>query len=204
MTDKPHAPATERNRDAILEVLADELRDRSSVLEIGSGTGQHAVYFASRLPHLNWQTSDRLQNHAGIKAWIDSANAPNVQTPLDIDVESPAPVTTSYDAVFSANTAHIMSARAVDQMFSLVGKLLRENGVFCLYGPFNRNGEFTSESNERFDASLRSQDRLMGIRALEDMDALAKSDGMRRHRLYAMPANNFLVVWQRIDAASGD
>lgn len=200
MTERPSAPATERNREAILEILTDQFSSRSSVLEIGSGTGQHAVYFASRLPHLIWQTSDRVQNHAGINAWIDSAAESNVKRPLEIDVQSPPPIAASYEAVFSANTAHIMSAKAIEAMFELVGTALSAGGgIFCLYGPFNRSGEFTSESNARFDASLRSQDPLMGIRNLEDMDTLAEREGMQRHRLYAMPANNFVVIWRRTD-----
>jgi len=173
--------------------------NRSSVLEIGSGTGQHAVYFASHLPHLTWQTSDRVQNHAGINAWIDSAAVSNVKRPLEIDVQSPPPIADSYEAIFSANTAHIMSAKAVESMFALVGRVLSAGGLFCLYGPFNRSGKFTSESNARFDASLRSQDPLMGIRDLEDMDALAERKDMLRHRLYAMPANNFVAIWRRND-----
>jgi len=197
VTDKPIAPATERNRDAILEVLADEFSDRTAVLEIGSGTGQHAVFFADKLANLSWQTSDRKQNHAGIKVWIESANVANVRLPLELDVEvSPGP-DDSFDAVFSANTAHIMSMHAVECMFALVGNLLPVGGKFCLYGPFNCNGEFTSDSNEKFDASLRSQDPSMGIRNLEDLQALAESAGMRRSRLYTMPANNFIAVWRR-------
>jgi len=201
VTEKPSAPATERNRDAILDVLGEEFRHRSSVLEIGSGTGQHAVYFAKSLSHLTWQTSDRSENHDGINAWLASAEAENVLVPLDLDVESPPPLEQSYDAVFSANTSHIMSMRVVECMFGLVGKLLPKEGKFCLYGPFNRNGEFTSDSNARFDASLRGRDPLMGIRNLEDLDALAEQSGMRRSHLYAMPANNFIVVWQRNDSA---
>lgn len=198
MTDRPSAPATERNRDAILDVLAVEFAGRSSVLEIGSGTGQHAVFFAARLPDLTWQTSDRKQNHAGINAWIESAGVANVVAPLEIDVESTPPVDPIYDAIFSANTAHIMSMKAVECMFDLVGGLLPVDGNFCLYGPFNQNGEFTSESNRQFDASLRSQEGSMGIRDLEELEVLAEQAGMRRARLYAMPANNFIVIWRRL------
>ncbi len=200
MSDKPSAPATERNREAILEVLADELRDHTAVLEIGSGTGQHAVYFADHLRNLTWQTSDRKQNHVGIEAWIESANVANVRRPLELDVEAPPKLDASYDAVFSANTAHIMSMHAVECMFALVGKLLPVAGKFCLYGPFNRDGEFTCESNETFDASLRSQDPSMGLRNLEDLESLAETAGMQRSSLHAMPANNFIVVWRRADS----
>jgi len=198
VTEKPNAPATERNQDAILDVLKVEFSDCSAVLEIGSGTGQHAVFFAAQLPGLTWQTSDRKQNHAGINAWVDSAGVGNVIAPLDIDVEQHAPVEPVYDAIFSANTAHIMSMQAVECMFELVGSLLPEDGKFCLYGPFNQAGEFTSDSNRQFDASLRRQEPSMGIRNLEDLEDLAEQAGMRRHRLYAMPANNFIVIWRRL------
>jgi len=198
VTEKPNAPATERNQDAILEVLAVEFADRSAVLEIGSGTGQHAVFFAAQLPGLTWQTSDREQNHAGINAWVDFAGVTNVIAPLDIDVELSPSVDPVYDAIFSANTAHIMSMQAVERMFALVGTLLPEDGKFCLYGPFNQEGEFTSDSNQRFDASLRHQEPSMGIRDLEELEELAEQAGMRRHRLYAMPANNFIVIWRRL------
>lgn len=199
MIERPHAPATDRNRDAILEILSDELADRTKVLEIGSGTGQHAVFFSERLPHLTWQTSDVEDNHGGIKSWIDFAKVRNVIGPLEIDVEVTNVIDGNFDVVYSANTAHIMSMHAVTCMFELVGSLLPVSGKFCLYGPFNREGEFTSESNATFDASLRSRNPLMGLRNLEELDALAERHGMQRTSLYAMPANNFLVIWRRSD-----
>jgi cyclopropane fatty-acyl-phospholipid synthase-like methyltransferase len=198
VTERPNAPATERNREAILEVLVDEFGDRHEVLEIGSGTGQHAVFFASAMSHLTWQTSDVVTNHPGIRSWIEFSNIDNVKPPLEIDVESATRIDGKFDAVYSSNTAHIMSMHAVECMFELAGNLLPENGKFCLYGPFNRNGEFTSESNARFDASLRSQNPLMGIRNLGDLEVLAEKAGMQRSSFYAMPANNFIVAWSRI------
>ena len=197
MTERPDAPATDRNREAILEVLVDEFSDRNEVLEIGSGTGQHAVFFANAMSHLTWQTSDVSKNHSGIRSWIEFANIDNVKPPLEIDVELVRGIDGNFDAVYSSNTAHIMSIRAVEFMFELVGNLLPMNGKFCLYGPFNRNGDFTSESNARFDASLRNQDPSMGIRNLEDLEVLAEKAGMQRSSLYAMPANNFMVAWNR-------
>jgi cyclopropane fatty-acyl-phospholipid synthase-like methyltransferase len=197
VTERPDAPATERNREAILEVLVDEFSDRHEVLEIGSGTGQHAVFFANAMSHLTWQTSDVSKNHSGIRSWIEFANIDNVKPPLEIDVELVSGIDGNFDAVYSSNTAHIMSMRAVEFMFELVGNLMPMNGKFCLYGPFNRNGDFTSESNARFDASLRSQDPSMGIRNLEDLEVLAEKAGMQRSSLYAMPANNFMVAWNR-------
>jgi cyclopropane fatty-acyl-phospholipid synthase-like methyltransferase len=195
MTDKPNAPATGRNRDAILEVIQTEFGDRHSVLEIGSGTGQHAVYFGAAMPWLTWQTSDLAENLQGISSWIDDSGLPNVRQPILLDVERPDSNGGDYDAVFSANTAHIMSTQAVRCMFDIVGRLLPPGGLFCLYGPFNQNGRFTSASNERFDQSLRRQNPAMGIRDLEELDDMARQSALRRRRLYAMPANNSLVVW---------
>ena len=194
-TEKPHAPATTRNKDAILKVLALEFAKASSVLEIGSGTGQHAVHFAQSLPHLTWHTSDRLQYHDGINAWLEDFELSNVTAPVELDVLTSPDPEFAFDAVFSANTAHIMGIDAVQAMFELVGRCLAPNGVFCLYGPFNENGEFTSSSNEDFHRSLQSQDPAMGIRDLEYLHELANQAGLDNIRQYAMPANNRIVVW---------
>ena len=161
MSARPDAPATRRNRDAILEVLRSELSAAVSVLEIGSGTGQHAVYFGRALPDLRWQTSDRAENHETILTWLAHEALANVQPPLALDVLEVDRLADDYDAVFSANTAHIMSFPAVEKMFSLTGSVLRPGGVFCLYGPFNIDGEFTSESNRQFDRSLQEQNAAM-------------------------------------------
>lgn len=197
MTGLPTSPASERNRQPILDVLLDEFKDRSNVLEIGSGTGQHAVFFAAAMPHLTWHTSDLPENHDSIRAWLDRENPGNAEPPLALDVETFEPEGLAMDAVFSANTAHIMSLDAVGCMFRLVGRLLPEGGIFCLYGPFNLDGRFTSESNAEFDASLRQRDPAMGIRDLASLDDLAAGAGMSRLRLYAMPANNHLAVWRK-------
>jgi cyclopropane fatty-acyl-phospholipid synthase-like methyltransferase len=197
MSARPEAPATGRNRDAILAVLSDEFQDRRNVLEIGSGTGQHAVYFGPRMSHLQWQTSDVPGNHAGITAWIDSVDCANVLPPIELDVLAAANLDGRYDAIFSANTAHIMSFAAVTAMVRLVGRVLTDGGIFCLYGPFNVDGQFTSESNARFDLSLRSQDPAMGIRDLADIGALAEDCELALARRYAMPSNNMLLVFVR-------
>lgn len=197
LVEKLTAPATERNRDAILDVLQVELQRSSSVLEIGSGTGQHAIYFGKSLPHIRWQTSDRVVNHDGILAWVNSTELANVLEPLDLDVERVQTPPGSYDAVFSANTAHIMSEAAVACMFRLVGRVLEGDGVFCLYGPFNIDGNFTSQSNEQFNRSLKSQDAAMGIRDLELLQDFGKGNGLFILRQYTMPANNMLIVWKK-------
>lgn len=193
----PNAPATERNRDSILEVLRREFEHVQSVLEIGSGTGQHAIFFARELAWLTWQTSDREQNHDGIKAWLGDASLRNVLPPLSLDVEEVDKVPGDYDAVFSANTAHIMNFGAVKCMFTIVSRCLASKGCFCLYGPFKVDGDFTSESNEAFDESLKSQDPRMGIRDLESLHELAANNGLLHDKSYAMPANNMLVVWRK-------
>lgn len=195
--DKPFAPATERNSQAILEVISHEFRGSSSVLEIGSGTGQHAIVFGEALTHLTWQTSDRDENHSGIRTWIKDAAVTNVFPPLSLDVLSADLPKSSYDAVFSANTSHIMNLPAVVKMFELVSAVLKDDGVFCLYGPFRQGQEFNSESNARFDQSLRNRDPHMGIRDLEDLDRLGHEGNLRRLRLFAMPANNHLAVWTK-------
>jgi len=189
--------AAERNKRPILEVLQKEFRDARRVLEIGSGTGQHAVFFGAELPHLTWQTSDLPENHAIILQALQDYGPDNVKAPLDLDVEHAEGRTIEADAVFSANTAHIMSIHAVERMFELVGRVLPQDGPFCLYGPFNFSGQFSSDSNARFDASLRERNPSMGIRDLGDLDRFAGASAMSRVRLYAMPANNHIAVWQK-------
>ncbi len=195
MSYKPHAPATDRNKQAILSVIRQEFGDCSSILEIGSGTGQHAVHFAAELDHVTWQTSDVQENHAGIRSWLRDAALPNVRAPFVLDVLTAPVPDERYDGVFSANTAHIMSFEGVEKMFSLVGSVLNDSGVFVLYGPFRQKGEFNAPSNAAFHESLRQQNHEMGVRHLEDLDRLAAKGGMRRARVYAMPANNHIVVW---------
>lgn len=195
--DKPFAAASARNAAPILGVLRHELRGRSTVFEIGSGTGQHAVTFATALPELTWQTSDLKQSHDGIRAWIDEAGLDNVLPPLDFDVLTAATPAERYDAVYSSNTAHIMSAAAVQRMFELAGAVLKPGGVFCTYGPFSRAGRCSTRSNEDFDAALRARNPSMGIRDLDDLEGLAGRNGMVLARTYAMPANNLLVVWSK-------
>jgi cyclopropane fatty-acyl-phospholipid synthase-like methyltransferase len=194
---KPYASASARNAAPILGVLRYEFRDCSTVFEIGSGTGQHAVTFATALPDLLWQPSDLAQSHDGIRAWIDDAGLDNVLPPLPFDVLTAETPREKYDAVFSANTAHIMSYAAVCRMFEHAGAMLHDDGVFCLYGPFSRGGTFSTASNAEFDASLRSRNPAMGIRDLDDLALLAAQNGMRLARTYAMPANNLLLVWTR-------
>jgi len=197
MTDKPYAEYAARNAAPILEILRREFRDSSQVLEIGSGTGQHAVAFAAVLGHLHWQTSDLDENHAGINAWIDASQLDNVRPPVSMDVRSADVQADDYDAVFSSNTAHIMGIDAVEYMFCLVGKALRDQGTFCLYGPFRCDGQFNTQSNADFDADLRGRDAVMGIRDIETLDEFAATNGLQRQRFYAVPSNNSVAVWRK-------
>jgi len=197
MSDKPFSEYAERNSGPILEVLKVELSNCVTILEIGSGTGQHAHRFASKLPNLLWQTSDLDENHDGIDAWVRQSQLNNLLPPISFDVLTADVEAASYDAVYTANTAHIMSFDAVAQMFSLVGKALSHGGIFCLYGPIRQGGEFNTASNAAFDESLRARNEEMGIRDIESLDEFGSSCGLTRERLYAMPANNHLAVWRK-------
>jgi cyclopropane fatty-acyl-phospholipid synthase-like methyltransferase len=193
--DKPFSESCVQNRDPILAVLREVFADRRRVLEIGSGTGQHAVYFAPELPHLVWQTADVPQHHAGIRLWLAEAALPNVLPPIALDVNRTEWRTGRYDAVFSANTLHIMGWPEVEKFFEGVGKVLEAGGVLAVYGPFNTNGAFTSESNARFDAWLKARDPASGVRDFEAVDALAHAQGLILRQDIAMPANNRTLVW---------
>lgn len=194
---KPYSPSSEQNQGPILEVLRTTFADRSRVLEIGSGTGQHAVHFAKHLTHLTWQTSDLAENHSGIRAWLDYARLPNVLAPLLIDAKDPVWPVSKVDAVFSANAVHIMSWDCVVGMFAGIGRVLGEGGILCLYGPFNYGGKFTSESNARFDGWLKAENPLSGVRDFEALDKLAFQQGLHLSDDIEMPVNNRCLVWQR-------
>jgi cyclopropane fatty-acyl-phospholipid synthase-like methyltransferase len=197
VNDKPFAESCEQNREPIIAVLREVFADRRHVLEIGSGTGQHAVYFASELPHLVWQTADVPQHHAGIRLWLEEAALPNVLPPLALEVNDTSWHSGRYDAVFSANTLHIMSWPEVEKFFAGVGEVLEAGGVLAVYGPFNYHGAFTSESNARFDAWLKARDPASGVRDFEAVDALARAQGLVLQQDIAMPANNRTLVWRR-------
>ncbi len=197
VASKPFAEYAQRNGGPILEVLQREFSASARVLEIGSGTGQHAAQFADALSHLSWQTSDLIDNHDGIRAWVDDAGLSNLLPPLALDVLDADLTAESFDAVYSSNTAHIMSIDAVERMFDLVGRALIGGGVFCLYGPFRQDGGFNTESNKSFDKTLQSRDAEMGIRDIESLDEFGQSGGLQREHLYAMPANNHLAVWRK-------
>jgi cyclopropane fatty-acyl-phospholipid synthase-like methyltransferase len=195
---KPFSEACERNQQPILSIIKPLLKDKKSLLEIGSGTGQHAVYFAEQLPHINWQTSDQKENHKGIQSWIDDSAINNVISPISLDVTDSNWPCEKVDAVFSANTAHIMSWEMVKCFFEGVGQVLNNNGLFMLYGPFNYNGNFTSESNQGFEQWLKSIDVESGIRDFEAVNLLAEQFGMALFNDYDMPSNNRILVWSKL------
>lgn len=197
--NKPHAPSCARNREPILEVLREQLAGRRHVLEIGSGTGEHAVHFAAALPQLSWQSSDRAENLPGIRAWLDDAALPNTPAPLELDVAGSWPGG-PFDAVFSANTLHIMAWHEVQQLFVRLPTITSTDASLIIYGPFNYRGRYSSESNAEFDQWLKARGAHMAIRDAEAVDALAAAAGFALVDDIAMPANNRCRIWQR----SGD
>ncbi|HET8942774.1 MAG TPA: DUF938 domain-containing protein [Rudaea sp.] len=197
MNEKPFSSACERNREPILAVLQDFFADRRHVLEVGSGSGQHAVHFGAALPTLIWQTSDRPENLAGIRAWLDEAALANTPPPIELDVSRGPLPTTAFDAVFSANTLHIMSWPEVEAFFRALPRITAPTAKVAIYGPFNYDGTYSSDSNAAFDASLKSRAAHMGIRDVAAVDALAVDAGFALRADVAMPANSRLRLWQR-------
>ena len=196
---KPSAPACDENREPILKILQQVFVEPGRVLEIGSGTGQHAAWFPAYLPHLQWQPTEVEENLPGIRAWLAEAELDNVSAPMVLDVSrQPWPVEKA-DYVFSANTVHIMSWPMVEAFFEGLGQVLLPGGDFCLYGPFMFDGRHTAESNAQFDISLKERDPLRGVRDAADLDRLALAAGMQRLNDFPMPVNNRILHWRRLD-----
>ena len=195
---KPFSQACENNRGPILDILMPLLAKKTKVLEIGSGTGQHAVWFAQHMPHLIWQTSDLLDKHSAIKQWIADYPADNLLPPIVLDMLTDKWPSQRYDAIFTANTAHIMPWQGVVNMLTKGGSQLQSNGLFCLYGPMGYGGVIAPHSNIQFDHYLRQQLPHQGIRQFEDIDRLATAAGLKFLHKDALPANNHLLVWQKL------
>ena len=195
--NKPFSASAGRNRAPILEVLSAVFADRRHVLEIGSGTGQHAVHFAAALPQVVWQCADRAPSLPGIRAWLDEAGLPNTPEPLTFDVNDLRWPAGPFDAVYSANTLHIMSWAEVERLFARLPEIVADDAKLAIYGPFNYGGRFTSDSNAAFDARLRAEAPHMGIRDFEAVDALVRAAGFTLLEDRAMPANNRCLVWTR-------
>lgn len=199
----PFAPSAERNKDAILAGLRPHLARCRRVLEIGSGTGQHAVHMSAALPQLVWQCSELPGTVSGLAARLESEGTARTPPPLALDVAAPpwplpaAEAPDAFDAIFTANTLHIMSFAHVGQFFARIGEVLAPGGLCCVYGPMKYRGAFTTKSNAEFDAQLRARDPLSGIRDFEALDELAQAQGLVLVEDLAMPANNQLLIWRR-------
>jgi cyclopropane fatty-acyl-phospholipid synthase-like methyltransferase len=196
MTHKPFSQACENNKDAILQVIQTVFSQPTAVWEIGSGTGQHACYFARHLPHLEWQPTDRQENIPGIRLWQEDAQLANLTPPLTLDVTDAVWPCKAVDALFTANTLHIMSWEEVQSFFDRLAVHLNAKALVCIYGPFNYNGAYTSNSNAHFDQWLKSQNTLSGIKNFEDIVFLATAMGFSLLNDFTMPANNRLLVLQ--------
>jgi len=194
--DKPFSTACERNKAPILEYLRQWLTPGDSVLEIGSGTGQHGVFFASQLPHIVWQCTEQAASLAGLQQWIDEAQLKNLPAPFPLDVNHYTWGTLRYRAVFSANILHIMSWPTVKQFLGQVNKALFPAGKLILYGPFRHHNVYTSDSNAEFDQYLKVRDAQSGIRDLEAIQAILKSKHFAFIKDQPMPVNNQLLLWQ--------
>jgi len=200
MMNKPFSQACENNKRPIVNILTAVFSENKHVLEIGSGTGQHAVFFGQQLPHLTWQTSDLLINHQGINLWLDEAGSANVIKPIVIDLNKPWPMpkdSFQVDGLYTANTLHIISWTLVVKFFEGLKSNLAFDASVCIYGPFNYQGKFSSESNANFDLWLKERDINSGIRDIEAILLLANSAGLTLIDDHAMPANNRLLVFSK-------
>ncbi len=194
---KPFSQACENNKEVILQKIALVFNQPGTILEIGTGTGQHAVHFARNLPHINWQPSDQPENYQLCLPWLAEAELSNINGPLALDVNTRNWQIPPVNGVFSANTAHIMSWPDVEAMFRGVSAKLHNGEAFCLYGPFNYNGQFTSPSNRQFNEYLRKRNSTMGIRDLDDLTKISTASGLDLEADFEMPANNRLLVWRK-------
>jgi cyclopropane fatty-acyl-phospholipid synthase-like methyltransferase len=198
--EKPWSQACENNKGPIAGHLRNIFAATHSVLEIGSGTGQHAVFLARAMPWLAWQTSDLPANHPGIRAWIADEGPANVLPPFALDVDrSPWPCSQCYDGIFTANTLHIMAWPSVANLFAGIGRWLLAGGQLGIYGPFNYGGNYTSDSNAQFDRWLQRQSASQGIRNVEDVMELAQRQRLELVADHAMPANNRLLHWRKVN-----
>lgn len=195
---KPFSESSEQNKYPILTVLKRFFVEATHILEIGSGTGQHAVFFAEHFLNSKWLTSDQAEYHHGIQMWLEESGLRNVEGPLLLDVNQTLWPINKVDAIFSANTVHIMGWQSVENMFAGIAKTLEKDGFFCLYGPFNYNGQFTSESNARFDLWLKQRDSVSGVRDFEALQLLADKADLGLVDDVEMPENNRILVWKKL------
>ena len=194
---KPFSQSCENNKQPILQVIQTVFNKAATVWEIGSGTGQHACYFAQNLPHITWQTTDREENRQGLDKWIEEANLINLPKSLKLNVTDKTWSCQQIKALFTANTLHIMNWQAVENLFSRLENYLSEKAAVCIYGSFNYNGQYTSSSNEEFNQWLKIRDPESGIRDFEAIERLAKTAGLMLKNDHQMPANNRLLIFQK-------
>jgi len=197
--EKPFSQSCENNKTPILYVLKEAFLNASEVLEIGSGTGQHAVHFARNLPHLKWQPSDLAENLAGMQLWFDEVKLTNIKDPIVLNVIDLPWQIEPVDTVFSANTLHIMGKPEIECLFQGIESVLSVDGTLCVYGPFNYGGKYTSESNERFDAYLYRQNPKSAIRDFEWVNSLVEAAGFNLVKDHEMPVNNRLLEWRKVE-----
>ncbi|MDH5516999.1 MAG: class I SAM-dependent methyltransferase [Gammaproteobacteria bacterium] len=196
--NKPFYESCEENKQVILQQLQSLFKPVRQVLEIGSGSGQHAVFFSQQMAHLQWQPSDLQENLAGIELWRQQAGLSNIKAPIELDVMNlQAADLAAVDAVFTANTLHIMSIVHVEALFQAMGRWLQPGGLFCCYGPFNHNGQFSSDSNARFDQWLKQRDAVSGIRDLSELSKFAEQAGIGLKEDIEMPVNNRILIWSK-------
>ena len=193
----PFSEACERNKDPILEVLRIQFADRTQVLEIGSGTGQHAVHFARALTHITWHPTEQLAYLADLAERVKLEGPHNLRAPTLLDVRQAVWPVRNVDAMFTANTLHIMSWLEVTALFGGIGSVLAPGGVLCVYGPFRYSGRYTSDSNQEFDRMLQERDPLSGLRDIQAVTALAERYGLRLVADHDLPANNRLWVFAK-------
>ena len=196
MERKQYSPACDRNRDPILAVLEEVFADVERVLEVGSGTGQHAVYFAEKMPYLTWQPADRPGTLDSVRAWREDAGLDNVLEPVAIDLFDTSWSVGEFDAVYSANVIHIAPEAATERLFAHAAKHLHDGGLVLLYGPFRYSDRPLEPSNRQFDVMLRQRDPASGIRLFADVDAAAAAHGFELVEDRAMPANNRCIWWR--------
>jgi len=195
---KPVAESCVQNQQAILDVLKIFFTEQGEVLEIGSGTGQHGVFFTQHMEHLLWQPSDLLDQHAGMQLWFDEVEHDRIKSPLELNVDDEDWLVNKVDYVFTANTTHIISSEQTERLLKHVGDCLKPGGIFAQYSPFNYNGQYTSESNARFDVWLKQRDPKSSIKHFETVQKLAEQKNMQLVRDVEMPANNRILVWQKL------
>jgi len=195
---KPVAESCVQNQQVILDVLTSFFIEQGKVLEIGSGTGQHGVFFTQHMQHLLWQPSDLIDQHAGMQLWFDEVDHDRIKSPLELNVDDDIWSVTEMDYVFTANTTHIISSEQTEKLFKHVGNCLKQGGIFAQYGPFNYNGKYTSESNARFDIWLKQRDPNSCIKHFELVQKLAEQNALQLVEDVEMPANNRMLLWRKI------